>query len=169
MNRARTMLAAILIAAVATGGTAPLKAVNAKDRHFMRAATMGNIAEIKLGELAAMRGNSQFIRAYGKRMSKDHGVALQELRQLGKTEKVSLPKSMAPEHRAAWKHLSGLKGEAFDNAYKVHMMEDHNKAIALYKATSKNAANSNVRNYASKYAPIVEMHHMMLKDGKMDM
>lgn len=169
MNRARTIFAAVLIAAIATGGAAPLKGVTAKDRHFMRAAAMGHIAEIKLGELAATRGNSKFVRDYGKRMAKDHAVALQELRQLGRTEKVQLPKSMSAEHRQAWRHLSGLKGDAFDNAYKKHMMEDHQKALPLFQMTAKKASNSNVRNYAMKYTPIVEMHHMMLKDGKMDM
>lgn len=164
----KRVLALVAVASIVTAQAAAPK-VSASDKHFMRAATMGHMAEIKMGQLAAERGQSDFVRAFGKRMVKDHGVALQELRQLARSEKVSLPKSISAEHRKAYRHLSGLRGSEFDSAYRMHMLEDRKKDSYVFHMQSQKADSSNVRNYAMKYAPIVKMHHHMLIDGKMDM
>lgn len=164
----KRVLALVAVASIVTAQAAAPK-VSANDKHFMRAATMGHMAEVKMGQLAAERGQSDFVKAFGMRMVKDHGVALQELRQLGRTEKVSLPKSINAEQKKAYKHLSGLRGAEFDKAYRMHMLEDHKKDSYVFHMQSQKADNSNVRNYAMKYAPIVKMHYEMLKAGKMDM
>lgn len=154
---------------IANGPTPFAKGVSDADRHFMREACMGHMGEIKLGWLAQKNGSSDFVKSFGKRMVHDHGIALEELRLLGKKLKTPLPKAIGADQKAAWAKLSKLKGAAFDSAYKADMLQDHKMDYAAFSDASKKAKDSNVKAYATKYAFIVGQHLKMITDGKMDM
>lgn len=143
-------------------GTAPK---TASDQAFLKEACVGNMAEVQLGKLAQKNGESKFIVGFGRMMVKDHSVCLEEIKQLAKTEKVDLPKGLDAKHKSLIARLSKLHGAAFDKVYKREMIMDHRMDVAAFRKMSKEAENSNVKNFAMKYTPIVEMHLKSLVTG----
>lgn len=165
MNRSKAWLIATVLAILpATGITGEL---NSQDKAFVKNAWSMSVAEFKLGKLAEKRGQSKFVRQFGTMMTNHHKTAYEEAAQLAKVEKLDLPSGMDGEHQALYKKLSGLRGSAFDKAYKAAMFKGHRMAYDAFVDAGKNAANSNVKNYAMRYTPVIATHLEALQSGKL--
>src|SRR5581483_8855131 len=56
----------------ASGGSSQLSAM---DKHFVRKAAQGGIAEVELGKLATQKASSDEVKKFGQRMVDDHSKA----------------------------------------------------------------------------------------------
>jgi putative membrane protein len=65
--------------------------LDAMDRHFIRKAGEGGLAEVELGKLATEKGQSDEVKKFGQRMVDDHGKANDQLKQLASSKGVELP------------------------------------------------------------------------------
>jgi putative membrane protein len=54
--------------------------------------------------------------------------------------------------------MKKMKGDAFDQHYMSMMVEDHVKAIDLYKLASRNS-DMPISKFATKTLPVLEAHH----------
>jgi putative membrane protein len=165
MNRSKGWLVAAVLLALPVAGSA--RDLNAQDESFVRNAWMTSMAEFKLGKLAEKRGQSKFVRQFGTMMATHHKTAYEQAAQLAKAEMIELPKGLDKEHQDLYKKLSGLRGSSFDKAYKAAMFKGHREAYASFTDAGKNASNSNVKNFAIRYTPIIAMHLEALQTGKL--
>ena len=78
MNRGNSLLVAFSFAAAL--GTLTASAQQADQTNFLADAIRGNVAEVKLGQLAAERAQSQQVREYGDMLKKDHTKSLEKTR-----------------------------------------------------------------------------------------
>jgi len=53
--------------------------------------------------------------------------------------------------------LNNLSGSAFDKAYVVMMVSDHQKAVSLFEKAAQ-SSDADVKRYAGKYLPILQKH-----------
>lgn len=109
------------------------------EQAFIKEAVQGNLAEVRLGELAAQRAQSADVRKFGETLRTDHQAALLRTTNLAKSLKVEPPTDPTTEERGFYEGLSQLSGSEFDAAFVSHMITAHEAAIAKY---SRNA-NSN--------------------------
>lgn len=74
-----------------------------------------------------------------------------------------------PKHKEVMEKLSKLKGAEFDREYVKAMVEDHEKDVAAFEATSKGAVDADVKAFATKTLPTLKEHLQMIReiDGKM--
>ena len=71
------------------------------DDRFLKQAAEGNLAEVKLGELAAQHAASDGVKQFGTRMSTDHQKAYDELKQIASQKGVAVPTALGvPQRRA---------------------------------------------------------------------
>jgi putative membrane protein len=54
--------------------------------------------------------------------------------------------------------LNSLSGRSFDTAYINSQIKDHQKTLSIFQMEINDGDNQNVRNYASKYLPHIQMH-----------
>src|SRR5438552_16844085 len=52
------------------------------DRHFIKEAADGGLAEVELGQLAVEKASSDEVKKFGQRMVDDHGKANEQLKQI---------------------------------------------------------------------------------------
>jgi putative membrane protein len=109
------------------------------EQAFIQDAVRGNLAEVRLGELAAQRAESEAVRKFGETVRVDHHAALYRATNLAKSLNVDPPAEPTTEAEGFYHGLAQLSGAEFDAAFVSHMISAHEAAIAAY---SRNA-NSN--------------------------
>jgi putative membrane protein len=131
----------------------------AKD--FFKEAAQGGMAEVTLGQMAADKGKNEAVKSYGQRMVKDHGKANDELKNLAKSEGVTLPTEMSSEAKDVQLRLQKLSGTEFDQAYMQEMLKDHEKDIEAFNQQANNGADPEVKNWAAKTLPTLREHKQL--------
>lgn len=133
--------------------------LSTQDRNFMTQATYSNLAEIDAGQLAATKGNKDSVKMYGTMMVTEHTKANTSTDSLAKAKGVTgLPTSVDAEHAALKTRLSGYTGRQFDTAYINAQVNDHIKTINLFQTEISNGQNQDVKNFATKLLPNLQMH-----------
>ena len=150
-------LCSCLLMAAATATLAQAPATEA-DKHFVREALMGGMAEVQLGHVASQKGSSADVKRFGQKMVEDHtrmGGAMKEVAsQIG----VMAPTELAPEDRALKAKLEGLAGAEFDRAYIRAMVKDHQDDLQAFKSEAANGSSPAVKDAASQGANVVSEH-----------
>jgi putative membrane protein len=128
------------------------------DTEFAKSAAEGNLAEVKLGQLAKDKGSSSEVKDFGKRMVTDHSKIDDQLKKDAAKESVTLPNSMSKRDQETYDHLSKLSGKAFDRAYAHDMVRDHRADIAAFRNESKNGQQQWTKQFASETLPMLQEH-----------
>jgi putative membrane protein len=116
-------------------------ALSQGDEHtFIKEAVKGNLAEVRLSELAVQRAEDPSVRKFAEALRADHQAALQRTMNLAKSLKVEAPTETTTEERGFYDGLSQLSGGKFDAAFVSHMITAHEAEIARY---SRNASSDN--------------------------
>ena len=140
--------------AAATGGIA----VDASDAKFATTAANGGMAEVALGKLAQEKSTNAQIKSFGAMMVTDHGKANDELMAIAKTKNITLPATVDADHQKKMDDLSKMTGKDFDKAYVDAMVDGHKKTLTLMQDEAKNGKDADLKAFAAKTAPTVQMH-----------
>jgi putative membrane protein len=147
-------------AAVTAGAMALAFAGNgedADDAKFLDEAIRGNVAEVRMGELAQQRGQSEGVREYGEMLEDDHSKAMEKTAALAESIGVAAPTEPTTEQEQHFDALSTLSGAEFDAVFVSHMVVAHQEEIATY---SKHATSDNpkVAALAEEVLPTLREH-----------
>lgn len=133
--------------------------VNSTDAYFMQQASYANNDEISAGAVAASRGSYDSVRVFGSMMVSDHGNAESELDSLASSlDVIAIPSTPDSLHQAMTTQLQNLSGNVFDTTYIGAQVRDHIITINLFEYELSAGNNQQVKNYANKYLPILQMH-----------
>jgi len=143
--------------------------VTGGDLAFMNDAGPGSMAEVELGRLAVKQAASSDVKQFAQKMIEDHSKAVDELKQLAGRKKVNLPPDVTPKHKEVMEKLSKLQRADFDREYVKEMVAAHEKDVAAFTGVSQNATDADVKAFAAKTLPTLQMHLQMIRDmaGKM--
>jgi putative membrane protein len=128
------------------------------DTAFAAKAAVGGMAEVALGKMAASKGTDAQVKDFGNMMVMDHGKANDELKSIAKAKNITLPAGLDAEHQAKSDSLSKLSGKDFDKGYVNVMIEGHKKTLALMQSEAANGKDAELKAFAAKTAPVVQMH-----------
>jgi putative membrane protein len=103
-----------------------------EEQTFVRQAVQGNIAELRLGELAVQRAENEAVRKFAETIRVDHQAALKRATNLAKSLKIEAPSETTTEAEGFYDGLSQLTGAQFDAAFVSHMITAHEAEIANY-------------------------------------
>ncbi len=154
----KTLVGFVSAAALASMLAAPLAlAANTKADAFIQKAIEGNLAEIKVGQLAQQKGASEGVRHFGTVLEQDHSTANQQAMTAASSMGVTPPSEPSAKEQATYQHLASLSGKEFDKAFVKAEVKDHKKDIAEYKKEAK-SSNSPAANYAQQILPDLHKH-----------
>jgi putative membrane protein len=128
------------------------------DTTFAAKAAVGGMAEVALGKMAGAKGADSKVKDFGNMMVMDHGKANAELTSIAKAKNIMLPAGLDAEHQAKSDSLSKLSGKDFDRAYVNAMIDGHKKTLALMQSEASNGKDTELKAFAAKTAPVVQMH-----------
>jgi putative membrane protein len=128
------------------------------DDDFAKRAAEGGIAEVKFGQLAENKGDSQAVKDFGKLMVADHTKANELLQKEAAQEKVDLPAKMTNKDQMAYDSLSKLSGASFDKAYARDMVRDHRADITEFETESNSGHKDWTKTFATQTLPTLREH-----------
>ena len=134
---------------------------NAQDQTFVTQAYLNNNAEIRLGQLAASRSTNAGIKTFAQLMVTEHGQAQNDLTSVASTVGVNIKDSLDVQGQSLMTRLDTLHGLSFDTAYIISQVKAPQAAVSQFQPEISAGANQNVKNYASKYLPHIQMHYNM--------
>lgn len=130
--------------------------VDGDEATFMKAAALGGMMEVELGQVAQKSTNPD-VKAFAEEMVKDHSKANAELKTLAEKEKIILPTTFPAEDKAHMDMMKTMTGTAFDHHYIDMMVTDHDKTIALFKSAAASQTKE-VSEFAKKTLPVINGH-----------
>ncbi|HEY9300300.1 MAG TPA: DUF4142 domain-containing protein [Phormidium sp.] len=135
--------------------------LSSSDRLFMNKAAQGNMAEIRLSQLALQRATNNEVKQYAQQMIDQHTQANNQLMQLARQKGVTLPRQLDTQHRQIEGQLRQLSGASFDQAYMRAMVNDHAQTAALFQRQAEQGQDQDVVAYASTLLPAIQQHYAM--------
>ena len=156
MNRGNSLLVAFSFAAAL--GTLTASAQQADQTNFLADAIRGNVAEVKLGQLAAERAQSQQVREYGDMLKKDHTKSLEKASSLASEIGVPASSELTAQQQKQFESLQKLSGDEFDTTFLSQMVREHQTEIAKFSAQAQSGSDPQVRAFAKDTLPTLQAH-----------
>jgi len=160
----KKFLAAAVMAALFAPGAF---AADVTAAEFVAKASESGLAEVQKGRLAASKGQSAEVRAFGQRMVTDHGKANSELESIAGRKQLRLTKEVGNLQQRAIDDLGAKSGADFDREFARQMVADHATAVTLFTQASK-LEDADLAGFASRTLPVLQDHHEKSQhlDGK---
>ena len=134
---------------------------------FVTQAAISDMAEIESSKLAVAKTDGK-TKAFAEKMIKDHTETSTELKGLvtGGKVKANLPGAMDSAHQSKIDKLKGLSGASFTKEYDDMQVAAHKDAVSLFERYSKSGENADLKAFAGKTLPHLQMHLKMAEDLK---
>jgi putative membrane protein len=149
-------------------------------------ASLINLKEIRLGEVAQTNSQNADVQEFGRHMVRDHSrmnarlekIAQSEGLQLPDTNTFYVPVTASPEKPATElmqetpqqrlldaqvdvQNLASLSGPAFDQAYADAMVKGHQKAMEKFQDASTTLQDDQLKRYADRGLRAIRDHYEM--------
>ncbi|MGY8527549.1 DUF4142 domain-containing protein [Paracidovorax citrulli] len=135
------------------------------DRRFMENAAQGGLAEVEGSRMAEQKSQNAEVKAFAARMIKDHTAANDELKALASRKGYTPPTEPSIVQRTELKALSVLDGERFDKMFASRIgVAAHESTLKMFQEAAQRAQDPDVKAFASKHVPALEMHLKMAQD-----
>lgn len=131
------------------------------DKHFLKAAAEGGMAEVKLGQLAAAKGGTDAVKDFGNKMATDHAALNNAMVPFLEKAGIPAPSQLSAKDQALYDRLNGLNGAAFDSAYASAMVKDHMKDKADFDKEAASTRNGELRDAVKQGDQTISMHLKM--------
>ncbi|WP_432708623.1 DUF4142 domain-containing protein [Pedobacter sp.] len=129
---------------------------------FMKDAAGAGMMEVVFGEMAVKKASNPKVKAFAEQMVKDHSKANKELAIIAEKASVLLPADLHPDHKKHYQQMSKLSGAAFDKEYMQMMVNDHQKAVELFKY-GQDVNKHDLVAFAKETLPVIQQHHAQAK------
>lgn len=127
------------------------------DKKFLRKIADARMMDWAEGELAAERGTTADIKAYGERMIKDQDAMMSVLKNLAASKSIVLPQALSNRKADGLDDLKRKVGKDFDKLFLKMISKDHRRDIRDFKK-ALNSDDPKVREFVNQYLPLIEDH-----------
>jgi putative membrane protein len=123
-----------------------------------------NQNEIHMGKMAQDRATSARVKNYAATLVRDHTAADQKLMALAAEKKMNMedlrkPYDAMAHGDLAMRELMSNKGAAFNHAFAVKMVAEHQKAIDAATAAQQIARDPQLKAHIAEVLPTLRKHH----------
>ncbi len=135
------------------------------DMDFAKMAAMGGNAEVEWAKVAMQKSTNKMVQKYAKKMMKDHTKAGKNLMKVAMKNNMTLPTTMSEEQMQVLNQLQQAPAADFDKMYvEMSGVDAHQKMEALFQSEISGGSNADLKAFAAKTLPTVQMHLKMAQD-----
>lgn len=132
---------------------------------YVTAAGQSDQFEVQEGKMAESMAKSSKVRAFGRRMVKDHTDSTQQVMAAARASGMPpmAPPPLTADQQQMIAQLQSTSGADFDRTYVQQQMQSHQQALAVQQGYAQNGSDPNLKTVAGKIVPVVEHHIQMLQ------
>jgi putative membrane protein len=163
MNKYSLAASILAVAIGAAAATTAARAANDQttqaskaDQTFLTDAIEGDLAEVRMGQLAQQKGQSNEARQFGKMLEQDHSQHLQKAKTTAQQMGLSIPVEPNAKQKTMYEQLSKTSGAQFDKEFALHMVDDHKQDIGKYQEEAK--SKGPLAAFAQETLPTLQKH-----------
>jgi putative membrane protein len=130
--------------------------VSKVDDSFLKQAMQGDMAEVKLGQLAQQKGANDKVKQFGQMLESDHSQNLEKAKSVAQEIGMTPPDSVDAEQKATYDKMNKLSGQQFDKEFAQHMVQDHRKDISKFEQEGKRSGS--IASFAQETLPVLKKH-----------
>jgi putative membrane protein len=139
--------------------------MSATDTDFANMAAMGGNAEIAWAKVAMQKSTNKGVQKYASKMVKDHTKAGNDLMKVAMKHNMTLPTGMSDEQSQMLSQLQQASAADFDKMYiQMSGVDAHQKMETLFQGEVSGGTDKDLKSFASKTLPTVQMHLKMAQD-----
>lgn len=161
MKRMSKNCCSILVGCMTLAPLALRAEVTEADKHFLKDAAQSDVNEIKLSEIAEQKGSTPAVKAFARKMVKDHTTLTVKMRPFAEAWMIPPPAGLDAEHRVEFDKLNGLSGAEFDKEYLSAMAMDHHKALDEFTTEANTTTYLKFKKAVLNGKAVVAMHTSM--------
>lgn len=128
------------------------------DAKFLVNAAEMNLEEIRLGQLAQLKGTLTDTKDLGKMMEDAHRKSLNELTVLAKQKLITIPTTLTDNGQNSYKKLNDKSGSDFDKDYCKMTVDSHKGAVSKVEKASTDSHDPDIRAWAASTLPSLRTH-----------
>ena len=131
---------------------------------FVMYASMLDIAQIRIGEMAMEKGATAEIQNYGKLLKEDHKSSLARLKDIVEDKDMNIPDTLGKDFNQMILELQNARGSGFDRKLLDLMIKDHKKAIAKFENAKEHISNEDpINDWLDNSLPALHRHEQKAK------
>ncbi|HET9155381.1 MAG TPA: DUF4142 domain-containing protein [Myxococcaceae bacterium] len=127
---------------------------------------MANTSEVDLGKVAEQRAQSKDVKAFGKRMVKDHTALDKDARSWAKKNNATIGAPLQDDaHQVEMQKMQDLKqrleslsGSEFDKTYMQAMAEDHANDLSKVQTFEEQTTDKSLKKLLEKARKVIASH-----------
>ena len=124
---------------------------------FIRDAVQGNLAEIKLGQLAQEKTQSAEVKSYAQMLVTDHSTSNEQAEKVAKQIGITIPTELSVSQKSTYNRMSKLSGTAFDRAFVAEMIAGYKTNITRFQNEAKKKDDP-AADFANQMLPTLKKH-----------
>lgn len=128
-------------------------------------AASSDMFEILSSQQAQTKASNAEVKSFAAQMITDHTKTSEELKSIAGSKNMLLPAAPLPMHQAMLTKVS-TQTKDFDEEYMEAQVTAHRTAVALFTTAAKSEADPDLKAFAAKHLPHLQMHLDMAKKVK---
>ncbi len=153
--------------ALATG--IPATPLTSGDTKFVSRQLEGNMAEIKLAQLALKQSQDKNVRNFAQKLITDHTQAYQTLLPMAQRQNIAEPTTLTTRQQEMFERLSKLDGVAFDVTYTNDMIRMHEMTIKALNDELTHGQSQWLNTWVQNTRPVVQQHLALAQQLKAEL
>ena len=134
------------------------------DANFINSVLSDGTFEIQMAQRVLADKPDANLRAFAEAMVRDHTKTGDELRLIAKAQKMNVTDRPNREQIGIVARAEKLTGKELRGLYATSTVKGHETAVALFKTASASADRPELKAFAAKTLPTLEMHLKMAQD-----
>ena len=162
MKKLTYAVCCLTLASAAAAFTPSLKAqATDQDKQFLTNASQGNYDEIQLGKLAEEKASNPAVKAFGKRMVRDHTMLTEKMKPFATAWGINPPTALSSNAQNEYNKLQGLSGKDFDKEYIDDMVTDHTHDLDAFTKEVNDTKDAKFKTAVEQGKSVVAAHKNM--------
>lgn len=128
------------------------------DQSFVRQIFESDAAEVKLGQLAQQKSQSDDIKQLGQKMVQNRTNLDKQLKPIADKLSVNQPKEPAKKDRELIAKLEALSGPQFDQEYLKAVAKDNQQDVKGFESEAQVAQDPNLQQASKQDQPVLAQH-----------
>jgi putative membrane protein len=128
---------------------------------FVEVAAVSDMFEIESSRAALQKVQTPEVKTFAQQMINDHTKASTELKAVAAKlgGDVKIPTTLDAEHAKLLQDINAETGDDFEEEYIEAQVMAHEKAVALFGDYAKSGSNAELKAFAAKTLPTLQMHY----------